>query len=202
METEYSKVILTGGTGWLGRRLARSLTAGLTELGTIGNGGKTLKCLVRDGENANELIQLGAEIVYGDITSKDSCLELMRNGENSLIIHAAGLIHPKLFTKEFNKINVNGTLNLLNSAATTRSSRIVVVSSNSPVGCNPNSEHHFTEKSPYNPYMGYGKSKQKMEQALLRLVRCQGYPEITIIRPPWFYGPGQPPRQTDFFFFF
>jgi nucleoside-diphosphate-sugar epimerase len=23
--------------------------------------------------------------------------------------------------------------------------------------------------------------------------------ECVIIRPPWFYGPGQPPRQTEFF---
>ena len=104
-----------------------------------------------------------------------------------------------MFTKEFTKVNVHGTLNLLNAAATSKSTRIVVVSSNSPFGFNPAPEHRFSERSPYKPYMGYGKSKQAMEMAVLKAMKCSGYPEITIVRPPWFYGPGQPPRQTEFF---
>ena len=47
--------------------------------------------------------------------------------------------------------------------------------------------------------MAYGKSKKSMEEALIRVMNCNKYPEITIIRPPWFYGPGQPSRQTEFF---
>ncbi|MDG1727496.1 MAG: NAD(P)-dependent oxidoreductase [Emcibacteraceae bacterium] len=199
MTVAYSKVILTGGTGWLGRRLARALTHGLKELGSVGEGGKALKCLVLPGEDASELLELGAEVVYGDIVDTDACLELMRDGENSLVIHTAGLIHPRLFVKEFTTVNVNGTLNLLNAAATNKSTRMVVVSSNSPFGCNPFPGQSFTEVSPYNPYMGYGKSKQKMEEALLEAMKYQEYPTLTIIRPPWFYGQGQPTRQTDFF---
>ena len=199
MIVEYSKIILTGGTGWLGRRVARTLTEGLKELGPVGRGGKALKCLVQPGEDAKELLDLGAEIYYGDITDADACLQLMRNQENSLVIHTAGLIHPSRFTKDFTRVNVNGTLNLLNAAATVKASRVLVVSSNSPIGCNPYPSHRFTEESPYNPYMSYGKSKQAMEKSLIKAVGCLGYPEITIVRPPWFYGPGQPPRQTDFF---
>ena len=199
MIVEYSKIILTGGTGWLGRRVARALTEGLKELGAVGRGGKALKCLVRPGEDAKELLDLGADIYYGDLTDTDTCLELMQNQENSLVIHTAGLIHPSLFTKDFTRVNVNGTLNLLNAAATVKASRFLVISSNSPTGCNPSPSHRFTEESLYNPYMSYGRSKQTMEKSLTKAIGCMGYPEITIVRPPWFYGPGQPPRQTDFF---
>ncbi len=76
--------------------------------------------------------------------------------------------------------------------------RVVVVSSNSPIGCNPHRDHLFDENSPYNPYMGYGRSKAEME-AVVRGVQAQGKLETVIVRPPWFYGPHQPARQTLFF---
>jgi len=76
--------------------------------------------------------------------------------------------------------------------------RAVVVSSNSPIGCNPFPEHLFDESSPYNPYMNYGRSKVKMEAAV-KEIEVRGKLETVIVRPPWFYGPDQPPRQTQFF---
>ena len=199
MDDGYSNIILTGATGWLGRRIARAVTVGLPELSLVETGGKTLQCLVRPGEDVEELLNLGAEVHYGDITNTDACYDLLKGKEGSLVIHTAGLIHPRLFTKDFNSVNVNGTLNVLNAATTMKAKRIVVVSSNSPFGSNLTAEDQFNEESAYNPYMGYGKSKYEMEKILLNAVTSTGYPEITIIRPPWFYGPGQPPRQTEFF---
>lgn len=46
--------------------------------------------------------------------------------------------------------------------------------------------------------MGYGRSKMEMKQAVAK-IRDQGRIEVMVIRPPWFYGPDQPPRQTLFF---
>ncbi|ERL46057.1 3-isopropylmalate--2-methylmalate dehydratase large subunit protein [Candidatus Micropelagos thuwalensis] len=196
---DYSKIILTGATGWLGSRLALALTRGIKELGAIGSGGKQIKCLVKSGDNFDDLVDLGADIIVGDITNLDDCRALLKDEEGCLLIHTAGIIHPKLFTSDFSRINVYGTKNLLNAAATFKASRFLVISSNSPIGCNPSPEHLFTERSPFNPYMKYGKSKQVMETFLQGAINSKGYPEISIIRPPWFYGPGQPPRQTDFF---
>ena len=56
----------------------------------------------------------------------------------------------------------------------------------------------FDESSPYHPYMNYGRSKMQMELAVKEL-RAGPASKRVIIRPPWFYGPGQPPRQTLFF---
>ena len=46
--------------------------------------------------------------------------------------------------------------------------------------------------------MHYGKSKKLAEDIVNEAGRA-GRIETVIIRPPWFYGPGQPPRQTLFF---
>jgi nucleoside-diphosphate-sugar epimerase len=46
--------------------------------------------------------------------------------------------------------------------------------------------------------MNYGRSKMLMELAIHRAQQA-GRLETTIIRPPWFYGPFQPARQTLFF---
>jgi nucleoside-diphosphate-sugar epimerase len=69
------------------------------------------------------------------------------------------------------------------------------VSSNSPFGANPTNEHRFTESSPYHPYLSYGRSKHEAEQLVLR-AHERGDVEAVIVRPPWFYGPFQPARQT------
>jgi nucleoside-diphosphate-sugar epimerase len=57
--------------------------------------------------------------------------------------------------------------------------------------------------------MNYGRSKMGMEQAAIAASQATehaaiaasqaGGLETVIVRPPWFYGPDQPPRQTLFF---
>jgi len=96
-------------------------------------------------------------------------------------------------------VNFEGSKKLVDTAIAAKVSKIVVVSSNSPVGCNPTNDHLFTEESPYSPYMGYGKSKYNLELYLLGMMKKLDIPPIVIIRAPWFYGPFQPPRQKLFF---
>ncbi|TNE63836.1 MAG: NAD(P)-dependent oxidoreductase [Alphaproteobacteria bacterium] len=198
--TSYPLYILTGATGWLGRRIALALTEGLEGVSDVaGVKGARVRALVFPGEDASRLKAMGVEIVEGDVRDSDSLIKLMQDGEGACVIHTAGLIHPSLFTKDFFAVNEGGTKNLLLAATTAKVGRMLVVSSNSPIGCNPAPEHRFDEDSPFNPYMGYGKSKMNMELLLRAAMETTGYPGITIIRAPWFYGPGQPPRQTDFF---
>ena len=199
MTSNYSKILLTGATGWLGKRIVEALTKGFEYLAPVGIEVKALSCLVKPGEDASSLLELGAEVHYGDIVDSRSCKQFLEGSTNSLLIHTAGMIHPKFFTSDFMKVNVYGTENLVNLAAEAGVKRVIVISSNSPIGCNPSPEHRFTELSAYNPYMGYGRSKKIMELNLIKKIESELLPEITIIRPPWFYGPGQPPRQTEFF---
>ena len=97
-------------------------------------------------------------------------------------------------------MNVEGTRHLLDAAEEAGVRRVVVVSSNSPFGFNPHRDHRFDERVARTiPYMGYGRSKRRMEALVQAGAGARASIETVIIRPPWFYGPHQPPRQTLFF---
>jgi len=117
-------------------------------------------------------------------------------GGRADVLHTAGVIHPRR-VREFTEINVNGTRHLLDAARDADVRRFVHVSSNSAFGTNPDSADSFRADEPYHPYLGYGTSKMQAELAVADAAAA-GL-DTAIVRPPWFYGPYQPPRQTTFF---
>ena len=133
----------------------------------------------------------GVEVrgMWGDLRNTADCARFVSGAPDALLFHTAGVIHPRR-VREFYDVNVQGVKNLLEAARAAAIRRIVAVSSNSPFGVNPTREHRFDESSPYHPYMNYGRSKMQMEMA----VKAAAGIETVIVRAPWFYGPGQPPR--------
>jgi nucleoside-diphosphate-sugar epimerase len=137
------------------------------------------------------------ELITGDLRNPSDCERFCQNAKGGLLFHTAGIIHPRRVA-DFYAINFQGTTQLLDAAIKAGVSRAVIVSSNSPCGCNPHPDHLFDESSPYRPYLNYGRSKMLMEQAVKER-QARGSIETVLIRPPWFYGPNQPARQTLFF---
>ena len=199
MEFQSPLVLVTGAAGWLGSRLVVSLVRGLPDHAALREPRKDLRirAMVLPGQNAAALQKLSPRIQAfpGDIRSAEDCAKFCADAKGATLFHTAGIIHPKSVS-EFFAINRDGTAKLLDAAITGSVKRAVIVSSNSPCGCNPHPDHLFDELSPFNPYMNYGRSKMEMELA----VRERGSKiETVLIRAPWFYGPNQPPRQTLFF---
>jgi nucleoside-diphosphate-sugar epimerase len=192
-------VLVTGANGWLGRRVVRALTEGNTEMGTAGRGGRRVRALVMPGEDAHALAAIGADVVAGDLRDREALRRFFGASEGALLIHLAGVIHPRRGVKEFTEVNVEGVRGAIEAASGAGIRRAVVMSSNSPIGVSRYAHEVFDEDSPYRPYMGYGRSKEAMERWLLDWSGRGQRPEITIIRAPWFYGPEQPQRQTRFF---
>jgi nucleoside-diphosphate-sugar epimerase len=194
--------LVTGAPGWLGTRLVETLVHGLPEVPSLAAplGERRVRCLVLKGSDVTPLKKIGprVEIVEGDLKDQASVEALVADARGATLFHSAGIIHPTGGTKQFTEVNVEGTRRLLDAAKRVGVRRMVHVSSNSPIGTNPSKDHVFDEASPYNPYMGYGKSKMLAEQAV-REANGAGGIETVVIRPPWFYGPGQPPRQALFF---
>lgn len=194
--------IVTGANGWLGFNLSYFLVNGHPDNENI----KTpkfdeIRCLILKGDDPSRLEVLSPKIkIYnGDVTNSETLIKVFEGttNDNTSLFHTAGIIHPQK-TKQFYDINLQGTKNLIELASKNDLGKAVIISSNSPIGCNPFPEHRFDEDSPFNPYMHYGKSKMKMEKFLEDFSRNSNL-NISIIRCPWFYGPNQPPRQTLFF---
>jgi nucleoside-diphosphate-sugar epimerase len=184
-----TEAVVTGAAGWLGQNLVRALAPERD----------VVRCLVNRPEEAPllELAGPSVRVVVGDIRDPAVIDQLFDGVTAPTVFHGAGVIHPQR-TREFFDVNVGGTEQMLDRARRAGATRFLHVSSNSPFGANPSPDHRFTEDSPFNPYMSYGKSKLEAEQ-LVQRSHDRGDVETVIVRPPWFYGPFQPDRQTQFF---
>ena len=183
--------VVTGASGWLGQNLVR----------TLARTRERVRCLVTAPDEAAplELVSRTIETVVGDIRDPATADRLFDGvGAGTAVFHAAAVIHPRRTTRELFDVNVGGTQLMLDRARRSGAARFVHVSSNSPFGVNPSPDSRFTEDSPYDPYMGYGRSKQEAEQ-LVRQANDRGDLATVMVRAPWFYGPHQPPRQSRFF---
>jgi nucleoside-diphosphate-sugar epimerase len=194
-------ILITGACGWLGRNLTRTVAKRSLDLELLFQlpHGMRIRCLILPSEDPSGLRALNnqIEVLRGDIRNPADCAMFCEGAQEAVLFHTAGIIHPRR-VKDFYAVNVGGTENLLSAASAAGIRRAVVVSSNSPVGMNPQAPHLFDESSPYKPYMNYGRSKMQME-LLVKQLEAMGKIETVIVRPPWFYGPNQPLRQVLFF---
>jgi nucleoside-diphosphate-sugar epimerase len=194
--------LVTGAPGWLGTRLVHALKVGLAEVPGLEYplGDRVVRCLVVPHAETEELRAIGnnVQIVHGDLQDPECLSFFCSGGRRATLFHVAGVVHPARSTKEFVAVNVIGTENLVRAAVKEGVRRVVHVSSNSPCGTSHNRDQVLDESAPYNPFLGYGKSKMRAEE-IVKEIGSSGAIETVIVRPPWFYGPGQPIRQTQFF---
>ena len=193
-------MLVTGAAGWLGANLVGTIVNGLADGPALPN--ELIDTKVTAGVfGSNSAIfdtyDGRVEWLTSDIRKRNETDQLFANAPGAIVIHCAGLIHPRRI-RELYRVNVEGALNVVRAAAAAGSKRVVVVSSNSPIGASQNTELVFDENSPYKPYMNYGRSKMLMELQSRELANELGI-ELVLIRVPWFYGPKQPARQAKFF---
>jgi nucleoside-diphosphate-sugar epimerase len=185
--------VVTGAAGWLGRALVHHLTRS-------GDGDRpgAVRALVTTATDAETLaLVAGVEPVVGDVRRPDGLTALFAGLRGTVdVIHAAGVIHPAR-VDDFEEVNARGTANVMTASRAAGVRRVVHVSSNSPFGVNALARDTFRNDEPYDPYLGYGRSKMRAELHVLDAVTA-GL-DAVIVRPPWFYGPYQPARQTRFF---
>jgi nucleoside-diphosphate-sugar epimerase len=187
--------VVTGAGGWLGTALVHALVTPGSEWHREG----TLRVLTTDTDEAGRLAALSPQVepIVGDVTQPVTLAPLTAGLTGTVdVIHTAGVIHPRRHS-DFAAVNTAGTQAMLELALAAGVRRFVHISSNSPFGTNAHPGDRFRNDEPYHPYHGYGSSKMHAELAVFDAVE-RGLNAV-IVRPPWFYGPHQPPRQTTFF---
>jgi nucleoside-diphosphate-sugar epimerase len=183
-------IVITGAAGWLGQNLVRAVAPDRT----------AVRCLVQRPDDASllALVAPGVQTVVGDVRDPTALATLFEGAAGATVVHAAAVIHPQRRVQELHDVNVGGTQLTLDAARRAGAGRFVHISSNSPFGANPTPDDRFTELSPFDPYLGYGRSKADAE-GLVAAAYERGDLETVVLRPPWFYGPFQPTRQTQWF---
>jgi len=178
---EIKKAFVTGGTGFIGSFVVKSL---------IENGIK-VKTLVRKSSKEaaiSRLKSLGAELVCGDILEADSYEDAL--DDVSYVFHCAA-VH-KIWTDNITllyKVNVDGTRTLLELAARKNAEQFIYTSSAKTIGLTPAGKISNEEKK-YNLWdidNDYGKSKFLAEEMLFNSKKNI---IIKILNPAAVIGPG------------
>ena len=162
-------VLVTGASGFIGRYLVDDLV----------NHGHYVKALTRQ----STLKIKGAKVIFGDITKPEQFLSSLENVE--AVFHNAAYAIDYGKKSEIYKINIEGTINVVNACRKMGIKRIIYTSTAGVYGF-PNIGEKITEKADYKPLNDYHKSKLEGEKILRKYEDLS----ISIIRPPLVLGPG------------
>ena len=171
------RILITGATGAVGPVVVRAFHGA----------GYAVRTLSLDTPPAG-IWPDGVEAVTGDITDA-SAVRAVMDGVDA-VIHMAALLHivhvsPELFEK-YQKINVGGTSNVVNTAADAGVKRVVLFSTIAVYG--PSGGRILTENSTPCPETFYARTKLEAEQIVLKAKGKDRNPLGTVLRFGAIYG--------------
>jgi len=161
------RILITGGTGFLGRRLAQEAK----------RRGADVAIFARNTDSALEA--LGIKMIAGDIMSREQLRKAFEGYD--VVYHLAAEIDES--SQDLWNMNVEGTRNVVQACKATGIKRIILSSS---IGVLGGSDDVLTEESPYAAETGYEKTKVAAE----KLVKASEIP-YTIARMPPIVGPNR-----------
>lgn len=170
------KLLLTGGSGFLGSRVYEvAKTQGLEA-----------RCVVRKpmlGDSAVIVAEINSQTDWSGAFEGIHC-----------VVHCAARVHQMNESatnalEAYREVNTLGTLNLARQAAQAGVKRFIFISSIKVNGEYSQLDHQFQPDLAHIPDDPYGLSKYEAEVQLRELAKETGI-EVVIIRPPLVYGPG------------
>lgn len=171
---------VTGGTGFVGSWLVDRLL----------KDNHHVDLLVRKPEKYTKK-HPNLNVMKGDVTSPDSLQQV--DEKTDVIFHLAGLVaYKKKERAQMEKVNVQGTKNIVEICKTKKINKLIHMSSTCAVGVSYDGKNPLTEKSDYNIRkfnFGYFETKRKAEEHVIE--QCQkGLLNASIINPSTIYGAG------------
>jgi len=178
--TKQNKVLVTGATGFLGKRLAKRLV----------DEGYPVRALARKLSNVGALERLGVEITFGDLGDKSSIAAAVKGAD--VVVHAGAGTSGT--AKDSDTSTIQGTLNVLEACRTNRVKKLVYISS-----CNVYEVAGYTENQVVTEDAQlerfplrrghYSAAKLKAEALVAEAMNHDGCPTV-VLRPGTLYGPG------------
>ncbi|MBU0518785.1 NAD-dependent epimerase/dehydratase family protein [bacterium] len=179
-----NKLLITGGTGYIGRNLAEFYL----------KQGISVRLLVRDPQKVAQTLKDRCELYQGDITEPATFGNAF-NGVDAVIHSAGQLGRFRMPYKELYAINVAGTLNVLHAAMTANVSRFIHLSAGGVTG--PLKQSFVDETYPPAPVTDYERTKWEAEKQVLEIARSKDY-NLLVLRPTFTYGAGDPHKLKLF----
>jgi nucleoside-diphosphate-sugar epimerase len=175
MELTGRTVLVTGASGFTGGHLTTRLA----------EEGARVRALVRGSSHTNHLTHPAIELYYGDVTEPETLRPAVDGAE--VVFHLAAKVGHWGPDDEFDRVNVQGTRNLLEAACTAGVGRFVHASTVGVYGLDP--VDGTDETAPYaRSASGYCNSKIDAEELVFGFWRERGLP-VAVIRPAEIYGP-------------
>ena len=174
MSLKGAKVLVTGGTGFIGGRLVDHLVL---------DQGAEVRVLVKNFARAPRIARLPIRMLPGEVTDLKAVTKAVEGCE--VVFHCA--YGNEGSPQEQKKVTVEGTENVLNAALNQKVNRVVHVSTISVYGKTPDGE--MDESAPRRRSNDvYADSKLEAEELALKYYREKGLP-VSIIQPTIVYGP-------------
>ena len=172
-----SQAFVTGGTGFIGRRLVAQLL----------NAGWRVRAFVLRHERERLPTHPNLEATVGDVTDPESLRSSMEDMD--AVFHLAALVESWVRDpRDFVRVNVEGTGHVIDEALRAAVPRFLFTSSLSGIGVTPGSV--VREDSPPGKVFGaYEESKADAERLVQKAFKERGLPAITLI-PSIVIGPG------------
>ncbi|PIP19518.1 MAG: LPS biosynthesis protein WbpP [Candidatus Omnitrophica bacterium CG23_combo_of_CG06-09_8_20_14_all_41_10] len=146
------RFLVTGGAGFIGSHIVERLLKDghfVRVLDNFSSGRRENLSFTRELTNSRTY-----ELIKGDICDKDICIESTR--EIDFVLHQAALRSVPKSMREphrYNKVNIDGTLNMLEASKDNRVKRFVFASSSSVYGeVNNSPEKESFVPAPISPY--------------------------------------------------
>jgi dihydroflavonol-4-reductase len=181
------RIFLTGGTGYIGRVLARRLV----------EGGHEVRALVRPTSRSEPLHELGIATFVGDIGDRYSMREGMSGAD--WVVHAAADLDPGGPAERMRTANVAGSENVASLASKLGVGRFLSVSSIAYFGGSPADGSLGTEgMQPIQPFPSlYSATKHAGERAIREW--AQRGLLVNTVYPSLVYGPPGKKEGSNYF---